>query len=182
MENHIQRGWPPELIAGRFKLRQAQHSISHEAIYQWVYAQQRHLIPCLVRAHRKRKNRGYCRRYKKVHIPQRVSIRKRPACVLKRRQSGHWETDTAISRKSPAALQISVERKSRYSRLAKLQRKGSREMSVALTRRLNRYAKTMRRSITYDNGSENTEHLRTNRILGTRSYFCEPYHSWERNR
>ena len=53
-------------------------------------------------------------------------------------------------------------------------------MSVALTRRLSRYPKALRLSITYDNGSENTEHVRTNRILGTRSYFCEPFHSWER--
>ena len=157
VETRLRRGWSPELIAGRLTLRRRPHSISHEAIYQWVSAQQRHLLPCLVRAHRKRKNRGYSRRHKKVHIPQRVSIRKRPACVLERRQSGHWETDTAISRKSPAALQISVERKGRYSHLAKLQRKGSREMTVALTRRLNRYARTMRRSITYDNGSENTK-------------------------
>ncbi len=53
-------------------------------------------------------------------------------------------------------------------------------MSLALTRRLRRYSRSLRRSITYDNGSENTEHLRTNRMLATRSYFCEPYHIWER--
>ena len=53
-------------------------------------------------------------------------------------------------------------------------------MSVALTRRLSRYPEALRLSITYDNGSENTDHVRTNRILGTRSYFCEPFHSWER--
>jgi IS30 family transposase len=100
--------------------------------------------------------------------------------VQKRLEVGHWETDTAVSRKSAVVLQITVERKARYTRLAKLKRRGSHEMSVALTRRLSRYAKAMRLSITYDNGTENTKHLRTNRILGTRSYFCEPYHSWER--
>ncbi len=180
VEHRLRRGWSPELIAGRLKIRHPQHSISHEAIYQWVYSEARHLIPCLVRAHRKRKNRGYSRRHKKTHIPERVSIRKRPICVQKRRQAGHWETDTVVSRKSLAALQVTVERKARYTRIAKLRQKGSRDMSVALTRRLSRYPETMRLSITYDNGTENTEHMRTNRILGTRSYFCEPYHSWER--
>lgn len=178
--NRLQRGWSPELIAGRLQLRRSASSISHEAIYQWIYAEARHLIPCLVRAHRRRKNRGYSRRHRKSHIPERVSIRKRPPHILTRRQVGHWETDTAIARASGAALQVTVERKARYTRLAKLTQKGSREMSLALTRRLRRYSRSLRRSITYDNGSENTEHLRTNRMLGTRSYFCEPYHSWER--
>jgi IS30 family transposase len=38
----------------------------------------------------------------------------------------------------------------------------------------------MRMTITYDNGPENTCHGRTNHSLGTQSYFCEPYHSWEK--
>lgn len=53
-------------------------------------------------------------------------------------------------------------------------------MSVTLNRRLVHYPKAVRRTITYDNGSENHEHMCTNSVLGTRSYFCEPYHSWER--
>lgn len=180
VEDRLQRGWSPELIAGRLKLRSPRQAISHEAIYQWVYAEARHLIPRLARAHRRRKPRGYSRRHKTPHIPARVSIRQRPAAVLTRRQAGHWETDTMLARTSVVALQVTVERQARYTRLAKLPQKGSREMSVALTRRLSRYARSLRRSLTYDNGSENTDHLRTNRVLGTRSYFCEPYHSWER--
>jgi IS30 family transposase len=51
---------------------------------------------------------------------------------------------------------------------------------VALNRSLARYPKSLRRTLTYDNGSENAEHLRVNRTLGARSYFCAPYHSWEK--
>lgn len=173
-------GLSPELIAGRLKLLYPGLSISHEAIYQWIYAEARDFIPLLLRAHRNRKRRGYSRRHKKTHIPERVSIQKRPAQILRRKKVGHWETDTAVSRQSLAALQVSVERKTRFTKLGKLSRKGAHQMSVALTRRLSRYPKNMRLSVTYDNGSENTEHTRTNRILGTRSYFCEPFHSWER--
>ena len=180
VEDRIRSGWSPELIAGRLKRRHPDRSVSHEAIYQWVYAEARHLIPFLVRAHRTRKHRGYSRRHHKTHIPDRVSIRQRPPEVLTRHRIGHWETDTVVSRKSPQALQVTVERKTRYARLAQLTKKGSREMSMALTRRLCRYPQGMRRSITYDNGSENTEHVHTNQVLGTRSYFCEPFHSWER--
>lgn len=176
----LRGGWSPELIAGRWTRRHPDTPISHEAIYQWVYAEARPLIPCLVRAHRRRKPRGYSRKHRTTHIPGRVSIRQRPAAVLRRRRVGHWETDTMISRASAATLQVTVERAARYTRLAQLPKKGAREMRVALTRRLSRYPRPLRLSLTYDNGSENTEHLRTNQVLGTRSYFCEPFHSWER--
>ena len=176
----LRAGWSPELLAGRWTRRHPDDAISHEAIYQWVYAEARHLVPSLVRAHRRRTRRGYSRRHQTTHIPARVSIRQRPAHVLRRRQVGHWETDTMISRASAVALQVTVERKTRYTRLARLPRKGAHEMSVALTRRLSHYPPWVRLSLTYDNGSENTEHGRTNRVLQTRSYFCEPFHSWER--
>jgi transposase, IS30 family len=64
--------------------------------------------------------------------------------------------------------------------MAKLKTKSARAMSIALTRRLSHYPRKLRLSITYDNGPENAEHLRTNKILGTSSYFCEPFHSYER--
>jgi IS30 family transposase len=180
VEKHICLGWSPELIAGRLRIEYPQHCISHEAIYQWIYSDATHLIASLVRAHHRRKHRGYSRKHKKSHIPGRISIKERPAAVLKRRQIGHWETDTISCRKSYQAVQVSVERKARYAKLAKLKAKTSRAMSVALVRRLCRYPAIMRRSITYDNGPENAEHLRTNKILGTASYFCQPFHSYER--
>jgi IS30 family transposase len=86
-----------------------------------------------------------------------------------------------VSRQSKTAVQVTVERKTRYTRLAKLKRKGAHEMIVALTRRLSHYPKSLCRSLTYDNGSENADHVRTNKVLGTKSWFCEPYHSWERS-
>ena len=181
MAQRLRAGWSPELIAGRWRRRHPEDAISHEAIYQWVYAEARHLVPCLVRAHRRRRYRGYVRgKHRRVAIPQRVSIRQRPAVVQRRRQLGHWETDTMISRASAVALQVTVERTARYTRLARLPRKGAHEMSVALTRRLSHYPPRVRLSLTYDNGSENTEHVRTNQVLQMRSYFCEPFHSWER--
>lgn len=176
----IRLGWSPELIAGRLAINYPGLCISHEAIYQWIYQDATHLILSLVRAHRKRKHRGYSRKHKKSHIPERISIQERPQTVLKRLQIGHWETDTISCRKSYQAVQVSVERKARYAKLAKLKTKTSRAMSVALTRRLSRYPTKLRLSITYDNGPENAEHIRTNKILGTCSYFCEPFHSYER--
>ena len=180
VEKRLRLGWSPELIAGRLAIEHPELSISHEAIYQWVYQDATHLILSLVRAHRKRKHRGYSRKHKKSHIPGRISIKERPNAVDKRLRIGHWETDTVTCRKSYQAVQVTVERKARYSKVAKLKAKSARAMSIALTRRLSRYPSKLRLSITYDNGPENAEHMRTNKILGTRSYFCEPFHSYER--
>jgi IS30 family transposase len=180
VEKRLRLGWSPELIAGRLAIEHPGRSISPEAIYQWVYLDAPSLIFSLVRAHRKRQHRGYSRKHKKSHIPERISIQERPPTVLQRLHIGHWETDTISCRKSYQAVQVTVERKARYTKVAKLKTKSARAMSIALTRRLSRFPINLRLSITYDNGPENADHVRTNKILGMCSYFCEPFHSYER--
>lgn len=179
IERQIRRGWSPERIAGRWKL--LEHGrISHEAIYQWVYAEARHLIACLPRAHRKRLRRGHTNKPKDLRIPSRMPVERRPRAAEARRQAGHWEADTMIGRHSASALQILVERKTRFVKLTKLRAKHAGEMRRAINRSLARYPQGLRRTITYDNGRENVEHLLVNKTLGTRSFFCAPMHSWEK--
>lgn len=180
LRSRLSARWSPELIAGRWSLQHPEMPVSHEAIYQWVYTDARDLIPYLVRAHRKRFPRGHSRTHKTSHIPNRMSITERPKTVERRQTLGHWESDTAVSRQSLAALLAVVERTSRYTRLARLPRKEAHAVSVALNRRLAYYPSRVRQTLTYDNGSENVEHERTNAVLGTQSYFCTPYHSWEK--
>jgi transposase, IS30 family len=180
VRERIRAGWSPELVAGRWSRLHKEASVSHEAIYQWVYEEEQALISFLVRAHRKRQRRGYSRKHRKAHIPNRIPISERPKAVERRMVAGHWETDTAVSRASKAAIQVSVERKTRYTRLTGLRTKTAHEMSKALVRRLSRMPRRLRQTITYDNGTENTDHERTNKILRTKSFFCEPYHSWEK--
>jgi len=176
--------WSPEQIAGRLPLDCRGLSISHEAIYQYIYDRQTRseidLTPSLPRAHKKRSLFGRSHRHTKSHIPDRVSIDKRPAYIEKRKQPGHWETDTMISRQSKNALVISLERSSRLLHINKIKAKKSHRVLAAITERLGSYPEFLRRSITYDNGSENVDHREINKALGTRSYFCNPYHSWEK--
>ena len=47
-------------------------------------------------------------------------------------------------------------------------------------RTLEKIPELLRRSITYDNGSENFEHQVLNEDFDICSYFCDPYHSWEK--
>lgn len=176
--------WSPELIAGRLPLEYPGLHISHEAIYQFIYDKSTrtkdNLVPYLARAHKRRRLRTHSHRHKTLHIPQRVSIKERPLEVQARTQPGHWEADTLISRRSKAALAVALERTSRHIHLAKLPAKTSQSFRCALTRRLSGYPQHLLRSITYDNGCENVEHEYTNKVLGTKSYFCEPFHSWEK--
>lgn len=176
----LRRGWSPELIAGRLARLRPGRAVSHETIYAWIYGDARSLIGYLARAHRRRKRRGYSRRHSKTHIPARVGIAARPVVANRRGRVGDWEADTLITRQGAAVLQLIVDRKTRYTLLNRLPRRTARFMRCTLTRALSHLPPRARRTITFDNGSENAEHLRVNAVLGTHSFFCTPYTSQER--
>lgn len=180
VEQMLVKGWSPELIAGRINAKRKDLiSIGHEAIYQWIYSERPDLIGCLVRAHPKRWPRRYrpYRRY--TGIPGRVSILERPEAANTRSQAGHWETDLIVGPGLPA-LQVLVERQTRYSKLRGIPNKTAPASRAALTRLFTSVPDHLRRSLTYDNGSENYEHEVLNDDFGMTSYFCQPYHSWEK--
>jgi IS30 family transposase len=179
VERMLSKGWSPELVAGRLR-RERPHwpQICHEAIYQWLYAERPDLVGYLLRAHPKRRRRWKVSK-RKIRIPDRVSIQKRPDYINRRQQPGHWETDLVVG-PGPAAIQVAVERTSRLTRISKVPQKTARESRLALQRMFRPLPARLRQSVTYDNGSENAEHQVLNANLGMRSWFCEPYHSWEK--
>ena len=159
-------------------------SISHEAIYIYIYhpktPSRLELIGLLRRAHQKRKNKGIGRIVRKTKIPNRISIEQRPLSVETRKQAGHWEGDSLVSRKSPVALNSLVERKSRLLKLTKLPRKSASETTKAVVKRLKTLPPKARRTLTMDNGSENVGHKVMTEDIGIKCYFAHPYSSWER--
>lgn len=176
----LKTGWSPEQIAGRISVENPGQRIGYEAIYQYIYEDAPELIGYLARGHRKRYPKGHSRKHRRSHIPARVPLDERPADAEERKTIGHWEGDTVVSRKSLAALQVLVERKSRYAKLTKLNRRTAKNMRNAAVRRLGALPVRARRTLTLDNGSENTEHLGITRVIGTKTYFCTPFHSWEK--
>lgn len=181
IERLIMDGWSPEIIAGRFKEKnEGKAVISHESIYQWVYSSAPHLIGYLPRAHKERYLKHYSSRGKGLKIPGRISIKDRPREVGTRKEPGNWEADLMVSQSSRKALQVCAERTSRLTRIKRLENKTAAQSREALESILSAYPKRLRRSITYDNGPENIEHRELNAAIGTQSYFCEPYHSWEK--
>lgn len=176
----IKTGWSPEQASGRLPIDCPGQRICPETIYQYIYEDSPDLIPYLTRSHRKRLPRGHSRKHRRSHIPERTPINERPVDVALRDTIGHWEGDTVVSRKSKAALQVLVERKSRFTRITSLSRKTALEMTNAVISRLGILPAKARQTLTLDNGSENTEHLTIRGALGTMTYFCAPMHSWEK--
>jgi IS30 family transposase len=180
----LEEGWSPEQIAGRLPIDHPGQIISHEAIYQYIYDLQTEirleLIQHLRRAHKKRKVKGISRKEKKTKIPNRNPIDARPKTVEDRKQYGHWEGDTLISRKSKAALHTLVERKSRLLVLSKLDRKSAAETSRTIIRRLGKLPAKGRKTLTLDNGTENAKHEKVTAKLGMKCFFARPYASWQR--
>jgi len=178
-EQMLSKGWSPELIAGRLRQEHPQWpTVSHEAIYQWIYAERQDLVGYLLRAHPKRKRRWKASG-RQARIPDRVSIQKRPMRINERREPGHWETDLVVG-PGRCALQVAVERSSRFTKIGKIPDKSARSSRGALQSLLHPLPAKLRQSITYDNGPENAEHQLLNESLNMRSWFCEPYHSWEK--
>jgi IS30 family transposase len=180
----LAQDWSPELIAGRLKIELPGCSISHEAIYQYIYhprtSDRLEMIAHLRRAHRKRRTKGLHRKEQKTKIPNRIPIEARPSSVELRRQFGHWEGDSLVSRKSLAALNSLTERKSRLLLLTPLDRKGASETNQAIISRLKGFPQKGRRTLTLDNGSENSQHEKLTARLGIQCYFAHPYSAWER--
>jgi IS30 family transposase len=178
----LKLNWSPEIIAGCLK-KQGQ-SISHEAIYQFIYHRdtpdREQLISQLCRAHRKRRIKGKGRKVRKTKIPNRVSIDARPKAVDQRKQIGHWEGDTLISRKSKAALHSMTERVTRLLRLSKLNSKSAAESNKAVVKALRNLPAKAKRTLTLDNGTENAGHEKLTQKLGIKCYFADPYSAWQR--
>jgi transposase, IS30 family len=179
VEKMLSNGWSPEIVSGRLKKQSDLPTISPEAIYQWIYQDAPHLIGCLVRSHPARWPKRKSKNGRRIQIPNRVSITERPSYINERTKLGHWETDL-LACASRSAIQVAVERKSRFTRLKKIPNKTANTSRFALYSLLNKFPEHLRQSITYDNGLENIEHETLNEQLNTCSYFCQPYHSWEK--
>lgn len=179
VDEKIKLGWSPEIISGRIKIDLPGYSISHECIYQHIYDNPLELCSYLPSRRPYRRAKGP-RRIKKSKIPNRLSILERPEQIEQRTEIGHWESDSIISRKSKFGLNVMVERKTRFIHVTQITDLTAAMTQQAITSRLATLAPEWCKSITYDNGGENSGHEQTNQKLGTKSYFCEPYHSWEK--
>jgi IS30 family transposase len=181
VESHLKKdAWTPEKIANRLPIEHPGLKTNYESIYLWIYEERRDLIKYLVRAHKRRYSRKNSQKSRISKIPNRVDISERPTYINERKEVGHWEVDTVVSSQSKACVAVMVERTLRLYITIKMKDKSAMSMHKATVKALFRLPVELRKTLTYDNGLENCQHELTNSVLGTKSYFCKPYHSWEK--
>lgn len=179
--SRLKARWSPELIAGRLPFDHPESKICHETIYQWIYNHGREYVHCLAKRRRLRRPRTYSLKTRGYRlIPARVMIDCRPESINTRQEPGHWEVDLVESYLKQGGIQVLCERKTRFTLLTKMWTLKGVEARANLIRRMKRLPSSIVKTLTYDNGPENTCHLFVNHYLKTDSYFCHPYHGWEK--
>ncbi len=181
----LRRGWSPEQIAGRLKQQQARQSISHESIYRFIYAQIRRTNDgswrnYLPRRKYRRGRHGRRRRSADDLIKGRVPIALRPQSVETRRTFGHWEGDSMSFAMPGQAALVALERKSRLILGARRQNKASQPVAEQLCDWFETLDRRLRRSITFDNGTEFAQHLILTDQHDIRTFFCNSHSPWQK--
>lgn len=172
--SRLRRYWNPDEIAGRMKETKQPFYASKTAIYEWlrsVWGQR--YVPYLY------SGRYYARKRKpktatKSMIPNRTSIHERPASA--EIEYGHYEADTFVSGRKTggrAAVSVAVEMRADYIQMKKIPRMKPKLFASAV-RAMGQ--NVVMKSATLDNGLENRDH----ETIGTRTFFCDPYSSWQK--
>ncbi len=168
--------WSPEQITGRLAL-EGRQTVSHSTIYRRIWRErQPSLLRCLRHRGKRYKRRGAAGRHL---IPNRTDITLRPEIVETKTRPGDWEADTITGAKHQGSVVTLVERRSAFARLKAMPIK---RVSTCTQRVIEAFKELGQPvlTVTYDNGSAFCQHETVNGEIGCQSYFCAPYHSWER--
>lgn len=190
IEEWMDQGWSPKLIAS---VLAADHPagtmgrVCHETIYQALYVQTRgalradlHTQLSLKRS--TRRPRGSAPRGSQAVYAQAFTIRERPAEAEDRAVPGHWEGDLILGATATgSAVGTLVERSTRFTILLHLPgRHDANSVAEAMIREMRHLPEHLRRSITWDRGTELAGYRRIQLELGTPVYFCDPHSPWQR--
>jgi transposase, IS30 family len=189
VQSRLELRHSPEQIATRLRIEFRDDSemwVSHEAIYQAIYVQgrgalRRELHQCLrtKRAVRRSQHRPGTRQGR---IPNMVNISERPAEVADRAVPGHWEGDLILgSTASGSAIGNLVERTTRFVMLLHLPNDHTADsVQNAIVAKITELPEHLRRTLTWDQGSEMANHLAIAAATDLAIYFCDPHSPWQR--
>jgi IS30 family transposase len=188
IETWMDDGWSPKLIALALALRHPKGSmdrVSHETIYQALYVQTRgHLRADLHKQlslkRSARKPRGG-RSRGGTPYGEAFTISQRPAEAEDRAVPGHWEGDLILGAGNGSAVGTLVERSTRFTILLHLPgRHDAETVAEAMIREMGKLPEHLRRSITWDRGSELAAYQRIQLELSAPVFFCDPHSPWQR--
>ena len=180
--------WSPEEIAKRLKTDYATDmtmQASYETIYTYLYCLPRgslkkELLKCL------RQERKYRHNRKAIHakrstITDFLSISERPEEVKDRIIPGHWEGDLIMgSKRSNTAMGTLVERTTRYLLLVPLTAHDALAVRTEFSRALKHIPKFLKKTLTYDRGTEMAQHKLFTQNTKIQVYFADPHSPWQR--
>lgn len=187
VEQQLEEGWSPELIAGRLKGVDAPPelqgaTVSHEQIYDYIYdGEGRHegWYHLLTRKHRARHQKQGRKPHKPL-IPELVPITLRPDIVGQRQRFGDWESDQMQFYKQAERLSVQYERTGMLIRLHRVKDKTADENERAIMTTLEPFPEEYQRSMTFDRGSENTCHTKIRDAFRMDTFFCAAYAAWQK--
>ena len=187
VEHFLREGWSPEQRAGTMKSlypHQPEQRVSHETIDNALYvmpkgALRSDLLGCLRQRRRVRRPRarGEDRR---GQIHDMTSVHVRPPEVEDRLIPGHWEGDLIKGAFNRSAVGTLVERTSRLVLLVWVENASALAALEGFTRVLNGIPEPMRKTLTYDQGKEMSEHQRLTAMTGVSVFFADPHSPWQR--
>lgn len=189
IQEHLHKRWSPEqivqILLRTFPDRPEMH-VCHETIYQALYVQgrgelRRELTRALRTGRAMRKPRRLTDRRQSRPIQNMVMISERPAEAADRAVPGHWEGDLIIGKDGKSAIGTLVERSTRYVMLLHLPVDHSAANTRnALTETVTTLPSQLRRSLTWDQGSEMAAHRAFTLATDIPVYFCDPASPWQR--
>lgn len=163
--------WSPEDISGRLELDKF-FSITAKTIYKYVYGNPfGHSLQKYLKYQGKGWKRNKSPKWGQI-IKNRAFIDERPAVIGNRERVGDFEADVMGTRRCfKTTLAVARDRKSRKMFATKIP-----GLKMAMTGYKRMFENVPVFSVTFDNGSENSRHEE----LGVKTYFCNPYHFWEK--
>lgn len=184
IRDRLAMGWSPEQIAGRLALTEGRKLISPESIYRYIYHRSAQKDPSWHRMlPRAKHRRGRLKRggvSPALSIRDRVGIDQRPSHIETRTQTGHWEADLMLFSKYGQAVLVVHERTSRLLMIWRQPGKAAAPVADRLLSQFSALPPVMRRSVTFDNGTEFAEHWRLNQDIRMLTFFCEPHSPWQK--
>lgn len=187
IHSRLRLRWSPEQIAKRLRIEYGDDKtmrISHETIYTYLYVLPRgelkaELLSYLRQKQRSRRNRAKAHT-NRGQIPNLISIEERPKEVEDRTIPGHWEGDLLMGKGRQSALGTLVERTTRTTILVPLVKKDALAVRRAFARETKKLPQQMKLSLTYDRGTEMSQHTLFTKQTQIKVYFAHPQSPWER--
>lgn len=179
--------WSPWQIHVSLQKRSPENKamqISHEAIYLYIYLHSKTELKKLLisELRQKRKYRGNVRRGtdKRTTIKDPVRIDERPEEVKGRLIPGHWEGDLVMGKDRSSAIGTLVERTTRTIIIVPLKARDATTVRRAFEKEFKSIPVQMKKTMTYDNGTEMSQHKLFTKHTKVQVYFTHPYSPWER--